>query len=165
MTKKSPCQGTGPLRGPWVVINNGETRVFRHPNHNSKDILLSHCTSHRPHPYQPVQGAIGKVWCEHPTNSFLWTCLDSELWVGPLNHLNSISISGPLLKSPGKISNIPGAYQELQNLHVAKQSTKTSFTSGPCTAYLDPGCPSFLGVMSHKFVGYTPKKVGHPGSR
>ena len=32
-------------------------------------------------------------------------------------------------------------------------------------AYLDPGCPSFLGIMSHKFVGYTPKKVGHPGSR
>ena len=31
--------------------------------------------------------------------------------------------------------------------------------------YLDPGCPSFLGVMSHKFVGYTPKKVGHPGPR
>ena len=29
--------------------------------------------------------------------------------------------------------------------------------------YLDPGCPSFLGVMSHKFVGYTSKKVGHPG--
>ena len=24
--------------------------------------------------------------------------------------------------------------------------------------YLDPGCPSFLGVMSHTFVGYTPKK-------
>ena len=22
-----------------------------------------------------------------------------------------------------------------------------------------------LGIMSHKFVGYTPKKVGHPGSR
>ena len=31
--------------------------------------------------------------------------------------------------------------------------------------YLDPGCPSFLGGMSYKFVGYTPKKVGHPGSR
>ena len=31
--------------------------------------------------------------------------------------------------------------------------------------YLDPGCPSFLGVMSRKFVGYTLKKLGHPGSR
>ena len=31
--------------------------------------------------------------------------------------------------------------------------------------YLDPGCPSFLGVMSYKFVGYTRKKVGRPGSR
>ena len=30
---------------------------------------------------------------------------------------------------------------------------------------LDPGCPSFFGVMSHKFVGNTPKKVGHLGSR
>ena len=24
--------------------------------------------------------------------------------------------------------------------------------------FLDPGCPSFLGAMSHKFVGYTPNK-------
>ena len=31
--------------------------------------------------------------------------------------------------------------------------------------YLDPGCPSFFGVLSYISIGYIPQKVGHPGSR
>ena len=31
--------------------------------------------------------------------------------------------------------------------------------------YLDPGCPTFLGVYPTNLWDITPKKEGHPGSR
>ena len=40
---------------------------------------------------------------------------------------------------------------------------------GPCGMlsglYLDPGCPTFLGVYPTNLWDITPKKGGHPGSR